>query len=133
MKRKPKRETKKDIEKQCLILWSMIVRERDRTCRYCGNDESLQAHHIRSRRHKSTYLLLRNGLCLCSRCHCLQRFNTERFNDIIDEIVPEKEYKALKAMSLKEFRPTAPWLLEQREYLRKQLKATQRDMTGGIL
>lgn len=128
-----KKEDRKTIEKHCLDVWSMIVRARDRTCRNCGAETGLQAHHIRSRRHKSTYLLLRNGLCLCSRCHCLQRFDPEKFQDMIAEIVPSKEYATLKAMSLKEFHPTVPWLLEQREYLRKELLATQKDMTGGIL
>jgi hypothetical protein len=51
------------------ILWSKLVRQRDKKCMYCQSTEYLNAHHIFSRSNLSTRWDLANGICLCSGCH----------------------------------------------------------------
>ena len=129
--RKPRAADKKGIEKQCLALWSKCVRTRDRVCRVTGADTGLQAHHIRSVSHKATYLRLENGLTVSNKIHCLQKFNPEKFQDIIIDTIGPEEYQRLKTMSQREFKPTVPWLLETKDYLKMMLKHLQDDY--GVL
>lgn len=49
-------------------LWSQSVRSIG-YCEKCGKNENLQAHHIFSRKHKSTRWEIENGVCLCFHCH----------------------------------------------------------------
>jgi hypothetical protein len=123
----PKVPAKKAIETQCLVLWSRCVRTRDRVCRATGADTGLQAHHIRSVSHKATYLCLENGLTLSNKIHCLQKFNPERFQDVVISIIGDEEYQRLKVKSQREWKPTMPWLLETKDYLKTTLKALEAD------
>jgi hypothetical protein len=125
--RKPKEKDKKGIEAQCLFLWSHCVRTRDRACRICNSDRVLQGHHVRSRTHKATYLDLENGIVLCSKHHCLQKFNPERFQDMVIDAIGNEEYQRLKVKSQREFKPTMPWLLEMKDYLKRTLKSLEAD------
>jgi hypothetical protein len=94
-----KKPTKAKLERDCLDLWSLCVRTRDRTCRICNAEDHLQGHHIRSRQHASTVLDLENGMALCYRCHCLQRFNPQKFYDMILDCIGFKEYERLRVKS----------------------------------
>lgn len=118
---------KKKIEAQCLSLWSKCVRTRDRVCRVTKSDTGLQAHHIRSVSHKATYLDLENGIAISNRIHCLQKFNPEKFQDIIIDTIGNEEYQRLKVKSQREFKPTVPWLLEMKDALKSKLKALESD------
>ena len=95
--RKP---TNKSLEKQCRELWSKCVRARQRACRICGSDRALQGHHIRSVSHLSTRFDLQNGLCVCSRCHLNQKFRPEKFQDMVIDVIGDKEYQRMKRKSL---------------------------------
>jgi len=66
---KTKAQQTKADRAACLRLWSKIVRSVG-VCAHCGGTEKLNAHHIIKRR-QSVYLSvdLRNGLCLCAKCH----------------------------------------------------------------
>ncbi len=81
--------------------WKQLVLERDeRCCVRCGAGRYLQAHHIRSRRFKSTRWELANGLTLCRGCHFWVHNHLEA-----DETVAFYEglgcdYAALKVQSL---------------------------------
>ena len=55
-------------------LWSDRVRSLGR-CEKCGTTQRLTAAHIVSRRHRSTRWDLRNGICLCYRCHMFWAHN----------------------------------------------------------
>lgn len=101
MKAKPKRKTskKKALDKKALDLWSRCVRLRDNTCRGCNSDYRLSAHHIRSRTNLSTRYLLDNGICLCWKCHSLQKFQPEKFFDLVIEIIGDEKYQELKRKS----------------------------------
>jgi hypothetical protein len=128
MRKAPKAPDKKALEAQCLSLWSLCVRARDRKCRLCGSDGGvLQGHHIRSRSHKATYLDINNGMALCGRCHIIQKFNPERFQDGIIDAITDEEYQRLKVKSQREWKPTMPWLLEMKDYLKTTLKALEAD------
>lgn len=62
-----KRMTKPQV-KTLDKLWSEGVRSLGR-CEKCGTTTRLTAAHIVSRRHRATRWDLRNGVCLCYRCH----------------------------------------------------------------
>lgn len=127
-----KAPAKKKIEDQCLALWSKCVRTKDRVCRITGTDSGvLQAHHVRSVSHKATYLDLENGMTLSSRVHCLQKFNPEKFQDMVISVLGNEEYQRLKVKSQREFKPTVPWLLEMKDHLKTILKALESDY--GVL
>ena len=71
MKRK-----KATVDKKLDRLWSKLVKERDKECQVCKdksqpkiNATTLQAHHIFSRRGRSTRWDLENGISLCSYHH----------------------------------------------------------------
>ena len=125
---KKKAPTKTQIKNDCLELWSLIVRTRDRKCRICGSDQNLSAHHIRSRVHHATMLDIENGLCLCWRkCHFLQKANPERFMDKIIDIIGQPEYDRLKARSASVFKYTTKDLLMMRDHLRRLLVQHEND------
>ena len=52
------------------VLWSHVVKERDgEYCRHCRKNKGTAAHHIISRRHRSTRWDPDNGVHLCFYCH----------------------------------------------------------------
>ena len=118
MKAKRKVSKKRTLEKKCLDLWSKCVRARDLTCRGCNSDYRLSAHHIRSRTNLSTKYLLANGICLCWKCHSLQKWNPEKFQDMVLEIIGDEKYQELKRKSQMEITKHTEYDLEMiREYL----------------
>jgi hypothetical protein len=96
MKAKP---NKKKLDKALLDLWSDAVISRDNACRYCNNDSRLSGHHIRVKQHRATRYSIENGLTLCWPCHSLQKLQPELFHDRIIEIIGQREYNRLKALS----------------------------------
>ena len=113
---------KKKLDDQCLDLWSLIVRQRDFTCRNCNSTSGLSGHHVRVRQHKATRYDVANGLSLCRSCHSLQKFRPEQFHDMIIEIIGQKEYDRLKAKSSIITSYTIQDLLEIKEHLKSILK-----------
>jgi hypothetical protein len=91
-----KEPTRKALKAKCDALWSKCVRTRQRVCQLCGSDYHLQAHHIQPRKHMATRYDLDNGLCLCSRCHCLQRFDSCHFYDRVRDHIDEERYRRLQ-------------------------------------
>jgi len=122
MRKKQKTISKTKIEQQCLSLWSLCVRTRDRVCRVCGSDYRLQGHHIRSRSNKATFLDLENGMAVCARCHIIQKFNPERFQDTILSVIGDEEYQRLKVKSQRIWKPTVKDLLMMKDSLKLSLK-----------
>jgi hypothetical protein len=49
--------------------WSLRIRRRDPICRVCQRRPTKEAHHVIDRAHKSTRLLLMNGIGVCFLCH----------------------------------------------------------------
>lgn len=122
-KQKRKISKKRQLEKKALDLWSRCIRARDLTCRGCNSDFRLSAHHVRSRTNLSTKYLLDNGICLCWKCHSLQKFNPERFQDLVIEIIGDVEYQRLKRMSQAVVSKHTEQDLEDKiEYLEHRLK-----------
>lgn len=117
------KKEKAKLEADCDKLWSLCVRERDKICRYCGSDYKLSAHHIRGRAAHSTGFLIRNGITLCwENCHCLQKFNPEKFQDRVIEVIGDEEYQALKRMSLVVVKHDNEDLRIIKEHLEKELR-----------
>jgi len=55
--------------KQADVLFSKIIRERDRQCQACGTTQDLQCAHIISRSYKSIRTLEDNAVALCRSEH----------------------------------------------------------------
>lgn len=128
-KKKRKVSKKRKLELKCLKLWSDCVRTRDMTCKQCNSDYKLSAHHIRSRVHLTTRFMLANGICLCWKCHSLQKWNPERFQDMIIDIIGDDKYQELKRKSLMDIQKHTEYDLEMiQEYLEGKLK----DYKAGI-
>jgi len=70
---------------------------------------------------------LENGMCLCARCHCLQRFSPEKFQDNVLEVIGQAEYDRLKDKSLSLFKYTMKDLDMMRTYLKGRLKSLESD------
>jgi len=50
--------------------WAIKVKARDKACRICGTNESLEAHHILSKAEYPHWKYeLMNGIALCVNCH----------------------------------------------------------------
>jgi hypothetical protein len=72
--------------------------------------------------------MLRNGICLCWKCHSLQKFNPERFMDLVIEIIGQDEYNALKEISQGNIKVTDADL----EDLADALEDTLKDIKDGV-
>ena len=89
------------------ILWSKLVRERDRQCRNhsCNRKENLNAHHIFPRSRSATRYLLENGISLCPACHVFSpdsvHKSPEGSKKFCIRIIGAKEYRRLEKLSLK--------------------------------
>lgn len=124
---KKKTKTKAQLMKECLTLWSLAVRTKQRTCRLCNSEDRLQGHHIRSSRHHATLLDLDNGLCTCFPCHSLQHFNPELFLDKVIDVIGQKEYNRLKVKSQTIFKYTTKDLVEMKDHLKARLISLEAD------
>ena len=120
-----KKPSRKSLEKQVYDLWSLCVRGRQRVCRICGSDRGLQAHHIRSRSNAATRFDLENGLCVCSKCHCQQKFRPEWFQDQVISIVGDQKYRTLKVKSLQVI-PSVD-LIEMKDFLKQKLREIENE------
>lgn len=127
-KRKYKKKTERQsLDKKCLDLFSQIVRERDKVCQICGHDGSffqLQAHHIVPRAWKLSRYLPENGICLCTKCHGIEKNPTyyEVFRQNVVNIVGEDKYKSMH----KAYRVQHKWSLPDLRDIYNELKEGER-------
>jgi len=78
-RKKPRKRTSKDVPAKGRLremadqLWSLAVKDdwghRCAICGYCGDYRDLNSHHLIPRQHFKLRYDLRNGICLCRRCH----------------------------------------------------------------
>ena len=98
-KKLPKRST---LINKADDLWREIIKK-DKRCERCGASRGvkLEAHHIMGRSRQSIKWDLRNGVCLCYRCHYPDGMHSENalkveeFLDWIKSYRPE-DWKYLK-------------------------------------
>ncbi len=58
-------------------LWRNIIKK-DKVCERCGaKNRQLHAHHIMGKSRQSLKWDLRNGICLCNRCHTADGMHSE--------------------------------------------------------
>jgi len=124
---KPKRKykhktTRQKLDSDCLKLWSLCVRTRDKTCRNCNSDYMLQAHHIVQRNYKASRYILDNGLTLCSRCHFAEHVDPERFRSIVIGVIGEKGYLSRQEAYRIPYKHSIEGLEEIRTYLKLDLQ-----------
>lgn len=60
---------KTKIKKKLDILFSKVIRARDKKCLKCGKKENLQCAHISSRTHLAGRWNELNAITLCTGCH----------------------------------------------------------------
>lgn len=59
-------------ENTSVSRWAMQVRKTNPSCKICGSQEDLEAHHIIPVSHSKKYMYWpSNGITLCKRCHWL--------------------------------------------------------------
>lgn len=67
--------------------WTKAIKKRD-SCELCGSTEHLEAHHImRWSEYPSGRIDLKNGLCLCARCHAKQHEGEPAEKLILSKVV----------------------------------------------
>jgi len=81
MKKRKAKSERKRLDEECLKLWSLCVRARDRVCRYTNRDDQLSAHHIIEKGHRWGRYALENGITLTNDVHRLQKGWPEQFRD----------------------------------------------------
>ena len=113
---------RKKLDEQSLKLWSLCVRARDKTCRNCGSDYRLQAHHLVQRTYKLSRYNLENGLTLCSSCHFSEHVNPEKFRRMIIGVIGEKRYTELHDKYMITYKWTEAELATIRDELKDELK-----------
>lgn len=126
--KKSKKSPLKKLDEQCLELWSKCVRERDKTCRNCNSDYRLSAHHIRTKSHQATRYSLANGMALCWSCHCLQKYQPEKFHDMVISIIGQEKYDLMKELSAPVVKYTLEDLEDRKESLEVALKHLKHDL-----
>ena len=113
MKKKPRRQLKKNIrkklQKQAGDLWKLYVRKRDKACqmkvyfpKFCFKEDILQPHHIFGRGNKNIFLDVENGMLLCSGCHTAVTFQ-DSYKELARKIAIRKNkdiYERLHEQSL---------------------------------
>lgn len=96
-------------------LWKLRVYERALgRCERCGGTGGLQCHHVFTRRIKSMFADLRNGVLLCKGCHFwwhnlaqggeqwtwfVQKYGENRLNAlrVTHSVLPKPDYDRIKA------------------------------------
>ncbi len=73
---KRRKRTNKDVPAKGRVremaddLWSLAVKDDwANKCAMCGHCGDLNSHHLLPRQHTNTRHELKNGICLCRRCH----------------------------------------------------------------
>jgi len=122
-KRKYKHKTiRQKLDADCLELWSLCVRTRDKTCRNCNSDFNLQAHHIVQRNYKASRYLLDNGICLCAGCHWPEKLDPEKFRGVVISIIGEAKYLYMQETYRINYKYTIDDLIKIKEELKLYLK-----------
>ena len=109
---------RKKIEKELDSLWRRYILLRDKKCKVCGKGINLQAHHIFSRKHKSTRWDVENGIALCSGHHLFAHQEPEEFRRKVISLVGEQKYEELYQKS----RVVARFSLEELEEMKRTLE-----------
>lgn len=91
--KKPKKikvdDVRKKLQEEAGNLWKKYCRVRDDfKCVLCGSQETLQVHHIFSRKNKGLFLDVENGCTLCRDCHCSVTFNDTAKDSLRRKIDP---------------------------------------------
>jgi hypothetical protein len=115
------------LDRDCLNLWSLCVRTKQKTCRYCNSSHNLQAHHIVQRTYKLSRYRPDNGLTLCKGCHFVEKMDPERFRNMIISIIGEEDYLRRQRTYRVQYKWSISELREIRKDLRQQLKALESD------
>lgn len=90
-------DDRKKIEKRLDVLFSKIIRLRDKRCVRCGKDRNLQTSHIFSRSNKSVRWDLHNAVLLDSGCHIFWwHKNPIEATEFIQRYLGKEKYAALK-------------------------------------
>ena len=89
--------TLKQLKKSLDILWSELVKRRDKQCIRCSKVERLNAAHIFSRSQKSVRWDLANGIALCSGCHIFWAHkNPVEFSEFVKKHLGVQKYEELR-------------------------------------
>jgi hypothetical protein len=118
-KKKEKLPTKRDLD----ILWSKLVRARDKVCQFNGcNNPRIFSHHIFSRRFTSTRFDINNGISLCYVHHIhFAHVDYEGFRKVIISKIGEELFNELFDKSRIILKPTKDFIVETYKKLMEKL------------
>jgi hypothetical protein len=87
----------KKLKKSLDILWSQLIKIRDKRCIRCGRIDRLNSAHIFSRSQMSVRWDLDNGICLCGGCHLFWwHKNPIEAAEFIKEFLGVEKYEKLR-------------------------------------
>lgn len=98
-----KKPTVKTLRDKADKLWSLMIRERDGSCRRCGRttpEVVLQAAHVISRRYKAIRWDERNGIALCMGCHHWGHMQPVEFDWWVQDLIGKDIYETLRTEAL---------------------------------
>jgi len=121
-----KKTERQKLDEDCLKLWSLCVRARDKICRNCNSDYMLQAHHIVQRTYKLSRYNVHNGMALCRSCHFPEHIDPEKFRKMIIDILGEEDYTARQD----KYRITYKWTIAELKQIKIDLKAELKRIKG---
>jgi 5-methylcytosine-specific restriction endonuclease McrA len=103
--------TKKETNKLDKIV-SLKVRAKG-FCQKCHGKENLQAAHIHSRNARSTRWVLKNLLCLCSKCHFWSHQHPTEFTYWLEKKFGRNNLKKLARLNAKIVKQTYEEVLQE--------------------
>ena len=103
--KKNKKTSRKSLERELDNLWrSVVYKNADYECEYCGSTGRLNAHHIFSRSNKNVRHDPDNGVCLCVSHHVFGKLSFHKspleMLEWIREIRGEDWYNQLRSRAM---------------------------------
>jgi 5-methylcytosine-specific restriction endonuclease McrA len=98
MKKKPTKDgIRKQLHKKLEALWKTYCKARDGgKCKLCTSTNTLQVHHIFSRKKTRLFIDVDNGITLCRDCHCRVTWNDstkETVRRMVDPDIYDRIYE----------------------------------------
>ena len=118
-----KRSSPAQVIKRCDILFSQIIRARDKKCLRCSKTENLQCAHIFSRKNYATRWFPQNAITLCYACHIFWGHkNPVDFTRFVENILGKETLDGVQSLSHQVIKHEPQWYLDLEKMLHERLK-----------
>lgn len=98
----------RELKRKCFYLWSSAVKNRaGKKCEACSSTKKLNAHHIENfNTNKTLRYDVRNGVCLCPRCHKFGPFSAHRSFIFMYQLMTTQRPYDVAYLEIKRGKPT---------------------------